>query len=192
MQLDAYPQTLTVIAEKYDHRIHIEWEARLVREDAWGVVTFAPLGTDLVHHTRGFRLPQDHHCLSLFPRDRWWNAMLDFDAAGQFLAAYCNVCLPYSRDGQVVRWIDLDLDVLLYRDHPAALLDEDEFVAHARQFHYPATVVAGARAAAADLLDRASRGALPFRHWALDAALAYLTDPDLRPCVTSTPSRQQA
>ncbi len=184
--LDPDAPTLTIVSEKYDRRHYIEWESRLVREDALGVVTFAPLGTELVHHTRGFRLTQDHHCLSLFPRDFWWNAMLDFDAAGRFLAAYCNVCLPYGRDGRVVRWIDLDLDVLRYRDRPAELLDEDEFAAHAQQYRYPAATIAGARTAAADLLDRASRGAIPFRQWTLDEALTYLTDPDLRPYAIPT------
>lgn len=181
MDLDRYPRAVTILSEKYDRRVHIEWEARLVREDALGVVTYTPFGTPLVHHTRGFRQPQQYQCLSLFPRDVWWNAMLDFDADGQFLSAYCNVALPYSRDGRFVRWIDLDLDVLLLRGGAADLLDEDEFAAHARQFGYPATVVTGARAAAADLLDRASRGALPFRDWTLDDALAHLTDPALLP-----------
>ncbi len=58
--------------------------------------------------------------------------------------------------------MDLDLDVVRSGAGPVALVDEDEFVAHAARYAYPATLVAAARAAADNLLALARRGAAPF------------------------------
>ncbi len=85
---------ITICARKYDRAIHIEWQARLLLADDDLILAYAPPGTTLVHHTRGLRLVQPHACMSVFPRARWWNAMLDFAPDGAPLGIYCNVALP--------------------------------------------------------------------------------------------------
>jgi protein associated with RNAse G/E len=170
-----YKQVITIRARKYDLAPHVEWQARLVRADAGGVVTLAVPGTTLLHHTRGLRIPQDHYCLSLFPRDAWHNAMLDFDQDGRPLGVYCNVAMPYQWASDCLTWVDLDLDIVMAPDRAIALVDEDEFEVNARRFGYPTQVVTRVRAAAAELLDLAGRAALPFHAWDLADALEHVS-----------------
>ncbi len=165
---------ITICARKYDRAIHIEWQARLLLADDDLILAYAPPGTTLVHHTRGLRLVQPHACMSVFPRARWWNAMLDFAPDGAPLGIYCNVALPPTRAPDRLDWVDLDLDVVRSGDGPATLVDEDEFAAHAARYAYPAALVAGARAAADELLALASRGVAPFVAQDRDMALAGL------------------
>ena len=165
---------LTIAARKYDGGIHLEWRARLLLADDDLVLAYAPPGTTLVHHTRRLRLVQPHSCLSVFPRHRRWNAMLDFAPDGAPLGVYCNVALPPTLSRDRLDWVDLDLDVVRSGDGPATLVDEDEFAAHAARYAYPAALVAGARAAADALLALASRGIAPFVVQDRDTALAGL------------------
>lgn len=56
--------------------------------------------------------------------------------------------------------VDLDFDVVVIGGE-ATLVDEDEFEEHRQRYAYPAAVVAGARAAAADVYERVSRRSPP-------------------------------
>ncbi len=166
--------TIAITARKYDGAAHLTWSARLLLADDDLILTYAPPGMTLVHHTKGLRLPQDHACLSVFPRRRNWNAMLDFAADGAPLGVYCNVALPPTVAPGHLDWVDLDLDVVRSGDGAATLVDADEFAAHAIRYAYPAALVAAARAAADALLSLASRGVAPFVAQGRDAALAGL------------------
>lgn len=152
---------LTIMARKYDGAAHLTWPARPVLAADDHILTYAPPGLALVHHTKGLRLPQGHASLSAFPRRRNWNAMLDF-------------ALPPVLGPSSLNWVDLDLDVVRSGDGPATLVDEDEFVAHAARYAYPAALKAAARAAVGELLASASRGAVSFVAQDRDAALAGL------------------
>jgi protein associated with RNAse G/E len=166
--------SIAITARKYDGTAHLTWSARLVFADDALILTYAPPGLTLVHHTKGLRLPQDHASLSAFPRRRNWNAMLDFAPDGAPLGVYCNVALPPVLGPGSLDWVDLDLDVVRAGDGPATLVDEDEFVAHAARYAYPAALMAAARAAADELLALAARGVAPFVAQDRDAALAGL------------------
>lgn len=167
---------ITVTTRKYDGGIHLEWAARLLLADDDLILTYAPPGAMLVHHTKGLRLVQPHACLSAFPRQRRWNAMLDFAPDGAPLGIYCNVALPPTSVPGRLDWIDLDLDVVRAGDGPATLVDEDEFAAHTVRYAYPTALVADARAAADELLALARRGSAPFIAQDQAAALAHLAD----------------
>jgi len=165
---------LTIAARKYDGGIHLEWRARLLLADDDLVLTYTPPGATLVHHPRGLHLAQPHACLSVFPRHRRWNAMLDFAPDGAPLGAYGNVALPPTLVGGRLDWVDLDLDVVRSGDGPARLVDEDEFTTHAADYAYAVALVASARAAADELLALASRGVAPFAAQDRDMVLAGL------------------
>ena len=165
---------ITITARKYDGAAHLTWPARLLLADDDLLLAYTPPGLTLVHHTKGLRLPQEHACLSAFPRHRHWNAMLDFAPDGAPLGVYCNVALPPTLTGDRLDWVDLDLDVVRSGDGPAMLVDEDEFAAHAARYADPAALVATARAAADELLALAARGVAPFAAQDRDTALMRL------------------
>lgn len=175
MLSETHEKTVTIRAQKYDRAPHVEWQARLVGEGTAGVAALAVPGATLLHHTKGLRIPQDHYCLSLFPRGAWYNAMLDFDRDGASLGVYCNVAMPYELASACLTWIDLDLDVLMAPDHSVALVDADEFEVNARRYGYPSRVVTRARAVAGELLALASRAAVPFCPWDLAEALEHVS-----------------
>ena len=119
-----------------------------IDEDAYGVWLFAPKGT-ITQRGDEEPIPMPHSFVKLVPHDAWHAAM--WNSAGRY-EVYVDVCTPATWDGEVVRMVDLDLDVVRYRsDGSVAVLDEDEFLEHRVAFGYPEHVVDRARSVAARL-----------------------------------------
>lgn len=63
-----------------------------------------------------------------FYLDRWYNIFEMHDRDDDQLKGwYCNIGYPAKQEGQVISYIDLALDLLVYPDGKQLLLDEDEF-----------------------------------------------------------------
>ena len=69
-----------------------------------------------------------------------------------------------SPAGDLIRWIDLDLDFEVHGDD-VALEDEAQFHAHARSMSYPDEVVRGAWAGISSVAPRYTTGDWPFDGW---------------------------
>ena len=151
-------EPVRVVFRKWDGRLHWHFWLRLLGEDDHGVWLAGPPGTVLQrggeaakHETDGF--------VMLVPRADSWTAIWNVDDDPE---VYVDVTtLPeWSRDS--VAAVDLDLDVVRYRDGTVALLDEDEFEEHRLVFGYPPTVADAAVATAHSLLDAVAHRVEPF------------------------------
>jgi protein associated with RNAse G/E len=149
---------------KYDGSYHRRWPARFVM--AKGALYLATFGDgDLMFRTRD---PADDPEPSparyggdvyLFT-DRWYNvARAKRDGRTWY---YVNIATPAEFDGEAFHCIDLDLDVSWYTDAQAAVLDEDEFLAHSQSMGYPAEVIKQARAAVEEVIELIRQRAFPF------------------------------
>ncbi len=100
---------------------------------------------------------------ALFWTDRYYNIYHNESPAGRRgIMSYANVSTPAQLDGDVLRWVDLDLDVFTNEDGEVTLDDVDEFEQHRTRFAYPEALVAEAFAARDELLELAKTGGFPF------------------------------
>ena len=80
-----------------------------------------------------------------------------------------DITTPPEWVGSTVTMADLDLDVETFGDGPPVLRDEDEFEEHRIEMAYPEAITAGARAAAAEVLELLRTRSEPFgevaRRW---------------------------
>jgi protein associated with RNAse G/E len=96
----------------------------------------------------------------LIPDDEWWVATWDFS---EELELYVDVATPAVwKAVDHVTAVDLDLDVIRFRDGRVVLDDEDEFAQHQVEFGYPDDVVIRAQATAEFLLDAVRLRTEPF------------------------------
>ncbi|MEW9532253.1 DUF402 domain-containing protein [Microbispora sp. NPDC049125] len=153
------PSEVRVVYRKYDGSLHWNHGARPLGEDEHGVWVGCASGTVA---RRGYEPPVVWGLpyVMLFPRDAWWTAT--FNAEPHETAIYCDITtVPEWRDGEVTM-VDLDLDVLRFRDGRVHLDDEDEFAEHQVRYAYPEDVISRAERSAAWLIDAVGRGAGPF------------------------------
>jgi hypothetical protein len=156
-----------VASTKFDGSLHQDYVGHLLEGHADGdaLRLYVPAGTPVRRYRGEFAVRQAFTQLFWPGTDCWWNVEhfhepLSF-ANRPSLLTYVNISTPAEFDGETVRWVDLDLDVIV-TGAGVRLIDEDEFEEHRERFGYPDDLVMKARAAAELLIDLASRGERPF------------------------------
>ena len=153
------PKIIRVIGTKYDGSPRDEWPAQLVEERGTHLRVHVPAGIEAIVRGHRRQVSEDSgDCL--FWTDRWYNVWL-FDRTEGVLF-YANVAMPCRFDGSVLRWVDLDIDIVLCDDGSIVVKDEDEFEEHILLLAYPEDIIERALAARDELLCLAHAGEFPF------------------------------
>jgi protein associated with RNAse G/E len=156
---------MRVHSTKYDGSLHYEYPITPVAASATERRVYVPPGTTFVSY-RG-QWPSKHHMLMLYWSDRPYNLHLSWFFDWRPRLYYVNIATPATWDEDTIRFVDLDLDVVWYRDRDELKVDdEDEFEAQRGRFGYPDGLVREAREAVAEV-----RAAIGTRQWPFDGSL---------------------
>ena len=156
-------EVVQVRFSKWDGTPHWAFDMERLGEDDHGLWLWAPAGTDL---RRGTEAPTSakHGFVKLVTPGQWWTALWNegspFD--GRSIHTYVDVITPAVWDGDTVRMVDLDLDVVRRSDGTVEVDDEDEFHEHRTAMAYPDHIADKARTETARLAIAVERGAEPF------------------------------
>lgn len=69
-----------------------------------------------------------------FYYDRWFNVVSQLKTQGTFY--YCNIASPFVIDGNIVKYIDYDLDLRVFPDWGYRILDRNEYNYHKKLLKY--------------------------------------------------------
>ena len=150
---------------KWGESPHWQFEGIHLGSDEHGEWIGAPLGTR--HHRPGHEFHSRVDTVTLVPPGGWYAAT--FQAPGIWCDVYVDITTPGEWDADVLRMVDLDLDVVRLPQQlpPAETLpwetapagpgetfvdDEDEFAEHQVVLGYPAEVIAAAQASCEEVL----------------------------------------
>lgn len=156
---------------KWGDRPHWAYDGVFLGEDEHGEWLGFPAGT---HNQRpGHEFHSRVACVTLVPDGGWYAAT--FQAPGIWCDIYVDITTPPAWDGEVLRAVDLDLDVIrMSSEHLADPLewmaapgetfvdDEDEFEEHRVALDYPDAIVAAARASCEELEVAVRAGVAPY------------------------------
>lgn len=146
---------------KYDGREHRRWPARIARTEGPLLVLDAVFDEEIEHDLLGTifsgTISTEYYWL-----DRWYNVFRFSDSERRLRNFYCNVNQPPTFDGQVLSYIDLDIDVLVAPDFTYQILDVEDFEENAKRYAYPAEVQANALQALDELTMLIESRAFPF------------------------------
>jgi uncharacterized protein len=106
--------------------------------------------------------------VTFFLPGKWYNVVALLEDEG--IRYYCNVASPFYQAGDVLTYIDYDLDVILNQKGDIIVLDEDEYHKHRKLYHYSQTVEDKVKAGLEELLERVRKREEPFHD---DSVLAY-------------------
>lgn len=146
---------------KHDHSLHRIWDKTTLIHSSDAVVIG---GNDRVKvieaDGREWRTREPAICT--FGRGQWFNTIAMIREDGIYY--YCNIGSPFSLKGQLLSYIDYDLDVKVFPDMTYTILDEEEFLLHSRQMNYPPEVIQRVQGALQEVLEwvRLRRG--PFQN----------------------------
>jgi uncharacterized protein len=135
-------RSIQVHSTKYDQSLHYHYQMFVVRVEPDLIMTYVPPGV-AVQSYRGEMITQ-RHTLALFWANRPYNLHINWRADWMPQSHYVNVATPATWEADVIRFVDLDLDVIWRTDGSLILDDEDEFLLHRERFRYSDQLVAEA------------------------------------------------
>ncbi|MFC5403119.1 DUF402 domain-containing protein [Cohnella soli] len=145
---------------KYGNHRHYEWDTTLLERSDDYIFVLGHRGRKLKHYTKGQVFTVDHWTIEFFPFNDWFTVSADI-VDGKIAQYYCNICEPSRMAGNVVSFIDLDID-LIYKNGTWEVVDEDEFEIHAVKFAYPSELMVRVRHELMSLQNRIEQNLFPF------------------------------
>lgn len=126
---------VTINTRKLDGKIHRSWKADLI-EKKDSLLTFIGEFESEVNHSELGVIGRGTVSYEYYWLDRWYNVFLFKEPNGDFRNFYCNVNMPPTFENNVLNYIDLDIDILVWKDFSYEVLDEDEFKENAELYNY--------------------------------------------------------
>jgi protein associated with RNAse G/E len=155
------PHPVRVECRKWPDAPHWEFDGLLLGTDSHGTWIGVTEGTLLASPGRAFHAAADH--VTLVPHDDWWLATFYGDGPRRPFDTYVDVAMPAVWHGDdLVRAVDLDLDVIRGTTGRVWVDDEDEFAQHRVSLGYPPEVIEGAIASCQHVLGAMTGRTAPF------------------------------
>lgn len=158
--------------QKYPDVRYYSYRKYLLTQHDDELILYNPPGLAITNHLNGggFYLPTQS--VTWCSTERWNNVGAVYESDGRFRFWYCDIAMPcgFDETGDVLTFVDLDLDLIAYRDGTYRVDDEDEFLVHQKQYGYPSDVIERARIELDALIALHAAKEFPF-DGALDAYL---------------------
>ncbi len=130
---------VTINTRKFDGKIHRSWKANLIEKKNSLLTFVGKFEKEVIHPKLGTiicgTISYEYYWL-----DRWHNIFLFKEPDGRFRNFYCNINMPPTFEKNVLNYIDLDIDILVWKDFSYEILDEDEFIENATFYKYPSKI----------------------------------------------------
>ncbi len=146
---------------KYDGVLHRTWDAELLRREGSLIVLDAKFSEEITHDLLG-TIASGTHSLEYYWLDRWYNVFRFAQPDGKLRNFYCNINVPATLAGDVLSYVDLDIDILVQPDFNYQVLDLDEFEKNSMLYDYPLEVRQNAQLAVSELVTMIQTRAFPF------------------------------
>ena len=146
---------------KYDGSEHRKWSAQLLRQEGPLIILDAKFDREIEHDVLG-TISKGTLSAEYYWLDRWYNVFCFRDPLGGFRNFYCNINQPPTFDGEILSYVDLDIDVLVNPDSSFKVLDLEEFDRNARRYQYPEELKERTQQALTELVELIKSKAFPF------------------------------
>jgi uncharacterized protein len=161
--LPAAEATITVRARKYDGSVHRTWRAQLLSKKGSLITLDARFDEQIQHDLLG-TIVAGTLSLEYYWLDRWYNVFRFSEPNGALRSYYCNIAVPPTFDGQVLSYIDLDIDVLVDRNCSYRILDEADFENNSSRYGYSEETRRSVRLGLEKLISTIESRAFPFNN----------------------------
>src|SRR5689334_15069332 len=104
---------ITINSRKYDGTIRRSWQAALLSEDD-GILIAVGIFTRTVDHPDLGSIAEKTVSFEYFWPNRWYNIFRFHTPDGAFRNFYCNIAMPPSVNGDILDFVDLDIDVVVW------------------------------------------------------------------------------
>lgn len=130
----------TINSRKFDGSIHRTWKADLIQSSDSLLVFLGEFEKEVFHSDLGV-IRRGTISYEYYWLDRWYNIFRFQEPNGDLRNFYCNINIPPTLKNNVLDYIDLDLDLLVFEDFTYKLLDEDEYAENSIIYNYSENIL---------------------------------------------------
>lgn len=125
--------TIKIIARKHDYSFHRSWEYNTVLSENDQEIIGVNNHT-LVTNSDSSTFVTEERGLFYFSKEKWFNIIhIDQEKNPYF---YCNLSSPFKKVGDILTYIDYDIDIKVDANYNYKILDWDEYEENRQYFNY--------------------------------------------------------
>jgi uncharacterized protein len=155
---------IRVISKKYDGSLRDEYTGFLVAETSEVIILISLPGSSSYDYRKNAPLATPDGLIEIYFKKRWYDVWHICEQVSNLNVMYINVSLPATLKGDILEWVDLDLDYRVHMDKRVERLDQDEFKENSQRMHYPEHLIEKALSACQDIEKGLNSGMFPFNH----------------------------
>lgn len=152
---------VTIISRKHDGEIHRMWKVKFIQRTDSLLKFVGEFETEVAHPHLGVIRPKTVS-YEFYWFDRWYNVFRFHEPDGTLRNFYCNVNMPPTFDKAVLDYVDLDIDIVVWKDFSYKILDLDEFEENARRYSYSSDLRLKVETVVSELISMIEQRVFPF------------------------------
>ena len=154
-------QQVTINSRKFDQSIRKSWKCSLIERNSPLLVFMGEFDEDVAHPDLGL-IKRGTVSHEYFWLDRWYNVFRFHEPSGELRNYYCNITMPPIFDNGIVDYVDLDIDIVVWKDRRCEILDFVDFETNSQRYGYSADAISNARSALHELIELVRCRQFPF------------------------------
>jgi protein associated with RNAse G/E len=159
--LNSNAKLIQINARKSDNKIHRSWKCQLINQQDSLLIFVGEFAEEVKHSDLGL-IKKGTVSYEYYWLDRWYNVFRFHEPEGDLRNFYCNVNMPPIFENESLDYIDLDIDVLVWKDFSYEILDLEEFESNSLRFNYSSNVIENARKSLYELIRMINQRQFPF------------------------------
>lgn len=152
---------ITINSRKFDDRIHRSWQARLLEETEEFYLLVGEFDSEVKHSKLGV-IGRGTVSYEYYWKNEWYNVFRFHEPNGELRNFYCNINRPPQLADNILDYIDLEIDILVWRDFSLEILDLDEYEESSQKFDFSDDVKYKVEESLNKLLEMIKEKAFPF------------------------------
>lgn len=125
----------TINARKFDGTLHRTWKANLIQEKDSLLLFVGVFEKEIEHRDLGV-IRRGTISYEYYWLDRWYNLFRFHEPNGDLRNYYFNINMPPIFENKVLDYVDLDIDIVVWKDFTFEVLDKDEFAENSLKYNY--------------------------------------------------------
>jgi protein associated with RNAse G/E len=155
--------TVLVNSRKMDNKIHRSWNTKLIEQNASLLILFGEFKNEIIHKHLGV-IRRGTLSYEYYWFDRWYSVFRFHEPDGSLRNFYCNINKPPIFENNILNYIDLDIDVIVWNDYQREILDVDEFEENKKKYNYSEKLVKKTKDSLTELLELIDNRHFPFKN----------------------------
>jgi protein associated with RNAse G/E len=154
-------QSTTINSRKFDGSIHKTWKANLIERNESLLIFVGEFEKEIKHIHLGV-IGRGTISYEFYWLGGWFNVFRFHERDGSLRNFYCNINLPPKFENNILDYVDLDIDVLVWKDFSIEILDTDEFAENSKKYDYSLEIKNKTNQSLKKILELIENRAFPF------------------------------